>query len=481
MPPAAAPLADPAPLPPASSDTSALPAVPAEALAGFVHLHAAMMAHTSLREAGLQLVSDLAVRLGCERVALGLLTQERVRLAALSHQPHADLRRREFDELRAAMEEALDQDGCLRLPEPPEAPPRVLAAHALLLGRGVESVLTVPLAVQGRAFGAVTLEWRGPMPTALDIEALSAQLQLCAPALALMQANERGLAQRLKDVTRPAAATPWRRAALGAGALLLLALLAWPWPERVGGKARVEGAVERALSAPASGYLKAAHVRPGDRVKAGQLLAEMAEQELEVDRRRLEGEVAQHESAYMAAIARSDRTQMGVALARMEEAKAQLELATRQLGRTRIEAPFDGVVIAGDLSRSVGAPVQRGDTLLTLAPAEGWRVVVEIDETDIARLRPGQRGQLALPTLPWQGVPVTVRQVTPVARAVEGANVFEVEAAPDAAAGAATLAQGLRPGLQGAARFTVGERPLAWRAAEALWREARLAWWRLGF
>lgn len=469
---------------PAITDTvthpAVLPAMPAQALAGFVHLHAAVMAHTALREAALQLVSELALQLGSERVALGLLEGERVRLVALSHQAQADGRRREFDDLRAAMEEALDQEGCLCLPEPPDAPPRVLVAHALLLGRGVESVLTVPLQVQGRPWGAVTFEWRGTRPAAIDVAGLSSQLQLLAPALALMQANERGLVQRWKDFATTAAA-PWRRTALGAAAALVLAVLAWPLPERVGGKARVEGAVERALSAPAGGYLKAAHVRPGDRVTSGQLLAEMAEQDLEVDRRRLEGEVAQHEGTYMAAIARSDRSLMGVALARMAEARAQLELATHQLGRTRIEAPFDGVVIAGDLSRSVGAPVQRGDTLLTLAPAQGWRVVVEIDEADIARLRPGQRGQLALPTLPWQGVPVTLKQVTPVARAVEGANVFEVEAAPEPGADSATIAQGLRPGLQGAARFAVGERPLAWRAGEAVWRELRLAWWRLGF
>lgn len=463
---------------------SALPAMPAQALAAFVHLHAAVMAHSALREAGLQLVSELALQLGSERVALGLLEGDRVRLAALSHQAQADGRRREFDDLRAAMEEALDQEGCLCLPEPPDAPPRVLVAHALLLGRGVESVLTVPLRAQGRPLGAVTFEWRGTRPAAIDVAALSSQLQLLAPALALMQANERGLLQRWKDLATTnttTAAAPWRRTALGAAAALVLAVLAWPLPERVGGKARVEGAVERALSAPAAGFLKAAHVRPGDRVKTGQLLAEMAEQDLEVDRRRLEGEVARHESAYMAAIARSDRSQMGVALARVAEARAQLELVTHQLGRTRIEAPFDGVVIAGDLSRSVGAPVQRGDTLLTLAPAQGWRVVVEIDEADIARLRPGQRGQLALPTLPWQGVPVTLKQVTPVARAVEGANVFEVEAAPDAAADATPLDHGLRPGLRGSARFAVGERPLAWRAAEATWRELRQAWWRLGF
>lgn len=460
----------PALAPPAPDDSAAQ---------RFVSLHGAMVAHGRLAEAAVQLCSDLAVAHQCERVSLGLLEGERIVLQALSGSAQTDLRRQEFDELRAAMEEAVDQDSLLALPEPPDAPPRVLAATSLLLGRGVDAVLTLPLALKGRLIGAVTLEWRdGARPATLDVPALQATLGLCAPLLALLKQNERRLPLRLWDALRAtlAGGSRWRRAALAAAALVLAALLLVPLPDQVGARARVEGAVERGLSAPANGFLKAVHARPGDTVRAGQLLAELAEQELEVDRRRIEGELAQHESAYMAAIARSDRQQMGVALARVEEAKAQLELAARQLGRTRIEAPFDGVVIAGDLSRNVGAPVKRGEVLLTVTPAEGWRIVLEVDERDVAQVRPGQRGALALAALPWDELPVTVQRLTPVARVVEGRNVFEVEATLTG-----TQPPELRPGLLGAGRITVGRQPLAWRALRALYTEARLLWWKQGF
>ena len=68
-------------------------------------------------------------------------------------------------------------------------------------------------------------------------------------------------------------------------------------------------------------------------------------------------------------MARADRSQLVISQARADEARAQLALVDEQLGRTRIEAPFDGVVIRGDLSQSLGSPVQRGDVLLTVVLA----------------------------------------------------------------------------------------------------------------
>lgn len=147
----------------------------------------------------------------------------------------------------------------------------------------------------------------------------------------------------------------------------------------------------------------------------------------------------------------------------------ELQILLGQLGRTRIEAPFDGVVIRGDLSQSLGSPVQRGDVLLTVAPRERFRVIVEVDERDIGRVRVGQPGSLALSALPWDTLAVKVTRVTPMANAVEGRNVFEVEAALDA------QPDTLRPGLRGVARIAVGREPLLWA-----WTHRLTEWLRLG-
>jgi hypothetical protein len=130
-------------------------------------------------------------------------------------------------------------------------------------------------------------------------------------------------------------------------------------------------------------------------------------------------------------------------------------------------APFDGIVIQGDLSRSLGAPTQRGTEMMVLAPSGSYRTVIEVDERDIGRLSVGQRGVLSLSALPWDSLPITITRVTPVAHLAEGTNVFDVEA--EITGGEDRI----RPGLAGVAKVVVGHRPLIW-----IWGHRLIGWLR---
>jgi RND family efflux transporter MFP subunit len=229
--------------------------------------------------------------------------------------------------------------------------------------------------------------------------------------------------------------------------------------------------VQRVLAAPADGFVQQVHVRPGDSVRAGQPLLELADQDLLLERQRWQSQLAQHLDGLAAAQARADRAQLVQLQSKADEAQAQLDLVDERLQRARLVAPFDGIVVQGDLSQQLGAPVKLGAELMTLAPSDRFRVIVEVDERDVAHLRAGQTGSVALSALPWDTLPLRVARITPVATPREGRNVFEVEAE--------LLEQpaGLRPGLQGTARITAGEAPTLWRWSRRLVESLRLAWW----
>ena len=131
-------------------------------------------------------------------------------------------------------------------------------------------------------------------------------------------------------------------------------------------------------------------------------------------------------------------------------------------------APFDGLVLSGDLSQLVGTPVEQGRTLFEVAPLEGFRVVLQVDDRDIARVAVGQRGELLLSSLPDQGQAFTVSSVTSVATQHDGRNVFRVEAQVE---GTTTR---LRPGMEGVGKVVVGERSLLW-----IWTHSMVDWMRL--
>ncbi|HEU4621346.1 MAG TPA: HlyD family secretion protein, partial [Burkholderiaceae bacterium] len=135
-------------------------------------------------------------------------------------------------------------------------------------------------------------------------------------------------------------------------------------------------------------------------------------------------------------------------------------------------APFDGVVIEGDLTQSLGAPVKRGDVLMRIAPDGQWRVIVEVDERDIEGIAIGRRGTLVLSAQPGAPIDVRVERITPVATSRDGRTFYEVETKPGPSA------EPLRPGMTGIARIEAGRRAYGWiwthRAVDAV----RYAIWR---
>jgi multidrug efflux pump subunit AcrA (membrane-fusion protein) len=154
--------------------------------------------------------------------------------------------------------------------------------------------------------------------------------------------------------------------------------------------------------------------------------------------------------------------------AQIDQAKAQIDLINAQLERTQLTAPFDGVVVQGDLSQSLGSPVERGQVLFEIAPLNGYRIILEVDERDVADTAPGQEGQIALSALPRQSFPFTIRRITPVSIAQDGRNFFRVEAVLDEPSSA------LRPGMRGVAKISIERRPLRW-----IWTHRITDWFRL--
>ncbi|CAN5371584.1 hypothetical protein BH11PSE9_BH11PSE9_07070 [soil metagenome] len=441
-------------------------------------LQAAVLSHARCAPAATAFASELAAAFGCTRVTVGFVLNGYARLAAVSHGGDSRLYGEAFDPIAAAMDEALEQGCSITLPVRTDAASAIRMAHAKLTQRQGGAVASVPIVYLHDGVGAVTFEWAmrpaGFEPVVAEIEHL---VSLVGPVLHLMHLREAPLRMRLLRALRrqwqrlksPAGAR--LRLALAAGTVALGGLLLVPVDYRVGGKARIEGEAQRALVAPVDGFLKAAAVRPGDRVKQGQVLIELADQDLMLEHRKWASEQSQQQSAYATALTRSERPAMVIALAKADEARARLGMIEAQLERARIVAPFDGIVLQGDLSQGLGAPVERGKVLMTLAPGERHRVVVEVDERDIADVRVGQAGSLSLSALPWDVLPIRVVRVTPIAKSVDGANVFEVEtevtAGPDR----------IRPGLEGVAKIEVGRQTIAWAWFHRLGDWLRLSVW----
>lgn len=87
--------------------------------------------------------------------------------------------------------------------------------------------------------------------------------------------------------------------------------------------------------------------------------------------------------------ARPTGSDYAVAVAALEQARANLQAAQARLAYATIRAPVDGTLIARDVER--GDVVQPGKVLLVLSPVGETQLVLQIDERNLARLKLGQQ------------------------------------------------------------------------------------------
>lgn len=436
----------------------------------------------TLDEAAHLCVDLLAERLGLARASLGLAGarhSDRIALRAISATAWFDKRSALVRRIENAMEEAWDQRATVARPALPQRPQVIDVAHADLAGSGAHAlgVASVVVLARTEALGVITVERGLDQPFQDDELAwLEAWALALGPVLALHREGDRLIAGRLRRRALAAWTTlrdprrPSWRIAVGIALVALVALLFAEGDWRVSAPATIEGAVQRAVVAPFDGFVRTAPHKAGQQVRQGDVLATLDDRDLLLERERHASERDRHERRYRDALARHERAEARIAAAEMAEAQAQLALAEEKLARTRIVAPYDGIVVSGDLTQQLGSPVEKGKQLFEVAPLDAFRVVLRVDESDIRGVAVGQRGQLVLAGLTGEKLGFAVKNIS-VALAAEGRNAFEVEAALDAAPAS------LRPGMEGVGKIDAGQRRLVWIWTHRFTDWLRLKWW----
>jgi hypothetical protein len=445
--------------------------------AGFALKIVAMaLSQTQSAEASMAVASELAGRLQCERVSIGLVENNDVRLHTISNSTQHVKRQNVVKCIEAAMLEAIDQRETLTFP-PGAASYYSTQEHDVLVRQfSGEYICTVPLVVNEVVTGAVMFERQGEVGEFDDeTKELCEQLAaLFAPVLHYRRLNDRPLIEKIKEFSGSLFPTIFGSGYLGtkllatfiAGAFVVTYLL--PWDYKISANAILEGEIERVITAPEEGYLKEASVRPGDIVQAGDTLATLDDRDLQLEKLKWSGKLKQVSKEYREALAFHERSQIGILRSQLSQAEAQLEILEHKLNRITISSPISAVIVSGDYTRALGSPVERGQVLYKVSPLENYRVVLQVDESDVADITVGMRGELTLSAAAEETFDMEVVKITPVSTAENGINYFQVEAS------LISSPEFLRPGMQGIGKIEVGERQLFW-----IWTHKAMDWARL--
>lgn len=432
--------------------------------------------YRTFSEAAMAFVTRMATSLECDRVSLGLLKGKQVRVSVLSHTAESGKQTNLLRAIGAAMDEALDQKIVILFPQPSDAPPLVVRAHeALSREGGSGTILTIPLESHGSVTGGLVFERSVDKPfEKTAVETCETAAALVGTILENKRLEDRLLVRKAVDslavqLSRLLGPGHLLRKLIWIGiAALVVFFSVFKLDYRVTATTSIEGVVQRVVAAPFNGYVKEAPVRPGDVVREGQALCFLDDRDQKLERVKWLTEKEQLSRQFSEAIAKHDRSQVLILRSKINQAEAQLALIEEQLSRTKVVAPFHGIVMSGDLSQSLGAPVERGQVLFEVAPLDEYRVIAQIDERDILDIQVGQKGELVLPSMPGAEFPFVIEKITPVSVAKEGKNSFRVEGKMD------QNSPRLRPGMEGVGKIAIDRRRLIW-----VWTHEAVDWMRL--
>ena len=439
------------------------PKAEAEKFASVLDVLAQVNAEARYLGALMAMANGVASQLQCERVGIGWVEAGYIRLKVLSRTERFEPKMAAVQSLEAAMEEALDQDEEIVWPQPEHARSVARDHAAFATAQGVQHLVSLPMRVGGKGVAVLTCERQSAPFSEVTLQQLRLLCDQVARRLSDLHASDRWfgsrwshrLKQRLQTWVGPE--HTWAKAGAIGASLSLVLLLLPVFPVRIEGNFIVRSEEQSYLSAPFDGFIQSAQVRPGDVLTNGATLMRFNTEQLELEESAAIADQTRFLREAEKARAAKNLAEMRIAQAQADQAAARLGLVRHRLSQAILKAPFNGVIVEGDLRQRIAAPVRQGDPLYKFARIDTLYVEAEISERDAHRVPAKATGEIAFVAQPDSKYPVQVVRVEPSAVPKETGNVFIVRAALNGPS-----QPWWRPGMSGLCKIDAGRGTLFW-------------------
>jgi len=181
-----------------------------------------------------------------------------------------------------------------------------------------------------------------------------------------------------------------RATVIGAGlAAVVTAILLWvPWPGAMKAPVVVSYAGQSVVRSTAAGFVQTVYVVDGQKVKAGQLLVTLHNDELEAKRRELQLAIDEGRARHRVAVGQHRGADAQIALRNLKAAEVRLAEISRQSEGLEVRAPLAGRIVARNLAQSLGGYVQEGAEILTVADESKKELIVSVGQQEIDAIVP---------------------------------------------------------------------------------------------
>lgn len=237
---------------------------------------------------------------------------------------------------------------------------------------------------------------------------------------------------------------------------LMMLLMTLPIPYFPKRECVIEPEAKQFVASPIQGRIATCEVRPGDFVNKGELLATIDDDQMQRD---LATAMAEFESAKQkanAALANKASSNYSLAMLECEQAQLKIESIQNQLDRLEIRTPVTGVVIYGDLQKSIGMPVNLGQNLFEVAELGLMTAEVRLSAYDLEQISVGDTVTVRSDATGFRAFHGKILRIDPRATVIDNEAVFVADVL------IRDSESGLRPGMKASARIGAGWRTLGW-------------------
>ncbi|MGA7921981.1 MAG: efflux RND transporter periplasmic adaptor subunit, partial [Candidatus Acidiferrales bacterium] len=211
-------------------------------------------------------------------------------------------------------------------------------------------------------------------------------------------------------------------------AMVATFLIVFPWPLRVGTDATVVPAERRMVSAIDGGVVQRVFVREGDRVQAGQVLAQLDDGDDRVKLAQAEAALSQARRELADAEFRNDPSAAGQAEIRAEQHEAEVQLERQRVSDSQLRSPIAGMVITPKVEEKSGTMVKPGESFAEVVGQDRMAAEMSVPEGDLELVRPGKNVTLKLNAFPTTTFEGTVERIGAQTQAEAGDQYFIVRA-----------------------------------------------------
>lgn len=436
-------------------------------------------AQTRFYAMSMALCNEIKNRFHCSRVSLGSYKAPYIKATAISNMDRFEPKMDIVQQLEATMEEAIDQgeDICFPAGENDHYITRDHAKYSE--AEGGAFILTLALRIEGKIIGALCFERSDRAFNEGELAAFRVLADQCARRVHDLQQSDRWFGAKMAAASRDffggylGHTKTWNKVFAILTAIVLLALFFVRVEYRVEAPFIVRSNQLIHLPAPFAGYIETVDVEVGDFISKDQLMLQLDTSELLVQRANRIAEIQRYASQAENAEAEKRLADMRISLAQKQQSEAALQLVDYQLRRAELRAPFDGIIVEGNLTDKIGAPVEKGDILMRLTRLEDLYVEMKVDERDIHEIQDSENGEFAFASKPDEHYAFALNRIEPVAVAGPEGSIFYVHGDIEVEA-----QDWWRPGMSGVAKINTEKRSLIWIFTHRLVDFLRIQlWW----